>query len=730
VNGVHIEAGGEKEKIEMFLYLLNEDAPPSSFISKFSVEDIEPLEANDFQIVESNSHGVPNLLITPDLGLCEECRNEIADPKNRRYQYPFTTCTHCGPRYTILQSLPYDRHTTSMKSFRMCPDCEKEYNSPYDRRHFSQTNSCPNCAIPVRLVGAHQNKLATSWNQALPQLVQYLAEGKIAAVKGIGGYLLIVDATNAEAIERLRNRKQRPTKPFALMYPNLESVRKDCELTPAEEKALQSIQSPIVLLKVKDHPTSGVCFREVAPSLDSIGVMRPYAALFELLLNAWGKPLIATSGNVSGSPILYEDDEAFEALKEIADVFLTHEREILISEDDSVVRFTKQNKQIIMRRSRGFAPTFVNTNINASSHCVLAMGADMKSTFALQANGQLYVSQYLGDLEMYESQEFFRHSLDHLLSLLKVKPQQIIVDAHPNYFSSQLGQKLAELWAIPLEEVYHHEAHAWSVLAENNLLKSSEPVLCVVWDGTGYGENGESWGGEFFVYNQQRLIRETHFSYTPAWHGDAMAREPRLSALFMCKDFLEEAGLRIKFNETEWGYYTKLLQSKPSHYTSSVGRLFDAVSSLLDLCDYNSFEGEAAMLLEACAVKGKCLSHYHVDCVDDNPDCASILKQIITDIDEHVPPARIAYKFHKYLADVIASVIKQKQMAHVALSGGVFQNALLVELIEHKVGSEVKVYMHRNLSPNDENIAFGQLTSVTRLNIREQEIDFENVRLY
>jgi len=729
VDGVHIEAGGEKEQIEMLLYLLKDDAPPSSYILKFSVEEIEPLLANDFQIVESNPQGVPNLLITPDLGLCDACREEIADPKNRRHQYPFTTCTHCGPRYSILQSLPYDRHTTSMKPFQMCADCEQEYNDPDNRRHFSQTNSCPNCAIHVQLLSKHNEELATTWERALPVLIQELSAGKIAAVKGIGGYLLMADATNNEAIGKLRKRKHRPGKPFALVYPDIELVEKDCEVSASEKKAFQSIQSPIVLMKLKKNPDSGICVNEIAPGLDSIGVMRPYTAMFEILLKAWGKPIVATSGNVSGSPIMYEDDQALETLKEIADVFLVNNREIQISEDDSVVRFTNHQKQILVRRSRGFAPTFIDHGIVTKSQCVLAMGADMKSTFALQANGQIYVSQYLGDLETYESQEFYRHTLDHLLSLLRVKPQQIIVDAHPNYFSSQLGKQLAELWAIPLEEVYHHKGHAWSVLAENKLLQSTESVLCVVWDGTGYGDDKQSWGGEFFIYDQHRLERETHFSYVPVWHGDAMAREPRLSALFYCKDFLEETPLKDKFSETEWSYYTKVIVNTPEHYTSSVGRLFDAVASLLRLCDHNSFEGEAAMRLEACASKGKCLSHYKVEWVNNKPNGVSVVRQIITDIEEYVPVEKIAYKFHAYLADVIAFIISQKQVTHVALSGGVFQNGLLLDLIENKIGSEVKLYMHHELSPNDENISLGQLAFMNRSHYSEmEEENFETVK--
>jgi hydrogenase maturation protein HypF len=720
VDGVHIEAGGFEERVEQFIQWLQERAPEESRITKFLVDEISEIKVGNFQIVESNPFGTPNLLITPDLGLCEACRKEIITSTNKRYNYPFTTCTHCGPRYSILKSLPYDRHTTSMESFIMCPGCEKEYHDPLSRRHFSQTNSCPDCTIPLRLLDKNGNELTANWKEALTILIERLKAGEIAAVKGIGGYLLMTDATNQAAIKKLRTRKHRPTKPFALMYPNVEKLQKDADLTQGEIEAFQSIQSPVVLVTAKDKAASGICLYEIAPGLKSIGVMRPYTAMFELLMQNWGKPIIATSGNVSGSPIIYEDHQATEELRNIADVFLIHDREIQISEDDSVVRFS-QNHRLIIRRSRGYAPTFLNNHFVSGSACVLAMGADMKSAFALQANGRVYISQYLGDLETYDSQQYYRHTLDHVLSLLRVRPQQIIIDTHPNYFSSQLGRQLAELWQIPVDEVYHHEAHAWSVLAENKLLESNEPVLCVTWDGTGYGKDKQSWGGEFFTYEKQSLKRLAHLAFIPVWQGDAMAREPRLSALFLCRDFLKDTSLKNKFDDAEWGYYLKLIQSKPAIYTSSIGRLFDAVSSILNVCDYNTFEGEAAFLLESLATKGRCLSHYNIEWVQSSFDAESLIKLIIQDLDHQVPVERIAYKFHVWLADVIYEVAMRTQVRHVALSGGVFQNALLIDLIDERMKSDFNVYLNKELSSNDENISLGQLAGISVRRTKERK---------
>jgi hydrogenase maturation protein HypF len=708
VDGVHIKAGGDAQQIEMLLYLLKDDAPKESVITSFTCKDIVPLKAEDFQIVESKTKGTPNLLITPDLGLCDNCRTDITAIKNKRYNYPFTTCTHCGPRYSIMKSLPYDRHTTSMESFEMCAVCETEYHDPYNRRHFSQTNSCPDCTIHMKLVDRNGNILATQWQEVLPVLINHLHEGNIAAVKGIGGYLLMTDATNKEAVRKLRTRKHRPAKPFALMYLNTQMLQGDAEISDEEIKAFESIQSPIVLVKTKEFPASGICADEIAPGLKHIGAMRPYTAMFELLMREWKKPIIATSGNVSGSPIVYEDDEALKSLNDIADVFLMHDRAIQISEDDSVMRFANKH-QLMIRRSRGYAPTYFNTSFTPDNSCVLALGADMKSAFALQANGRIYVSQYLGDLETYESQQFFKHTLEHMLSLLRVQPQQILTDAHPDYYATQLGHALATLWSVPVEKVHHHQAHAWSVLAENKLLQKDEPVLCVVWDGTGYGQDKQIWGGEFFIHHHNTMKRSGHLSYTPVWNGDAMAREPRLSALYMCKDLPEVELLKGKFTDTEWNYYSKLIQSKETLHTSSMGRLFDAMSSILNLCNHNTFEGEAAMLLEAAAREGVCEERYEVSWNYHTLEIAPLLNQVWNDMKANVPAKQIAYKFHAFLAEAIYYFASHHHTKDVALSGGVFQNALLVEMIEQRLHGHYHLHLHKELSPNDENISVGQL---------------------
>jgi hydrogenase maturation protein HypF len=427
-------------------------------------------------------------------------------------------------------------------------------------------------------------------------------------------------------------------------------------------------------------------------------------------MSAWKKPVIATSANISGSPILYTDEDALFHLSSVADFFLMHNRAIEIAQDDSVVKFTPAKQQrIVLRRSRGFAPTVTQEAFTRQT--VLAMGADMKSAFTLQANGRVYTSQYLGDLESCESQQSFTTTLNHLLNLIQVKPELVLIDTHPNYFSSQAGRALATEWNVPVVTVQHHEAHAYSVLTENKLLKCAEPILNVVWDGTGYGSDGYSWGGEFFEYRNGALSRIGHMRYAPVWQGDTMARDARLSALFMGnRSARVKALLQPKFSDVVWKYYSKLTTTTPEMYTSSIGRLFDAVACLAGVSHFNSFEGESAMRLEALAKQEDTPARYNVRWVGTQLDTENLLEQVAMDVEGGMQPGRIAYKFHRYLAEVVRTVVEANGYRIVTLSGGVFQNALLVDLIIETLAN-AQVYVHQELSPNDESISFGQLAS-------------------
>lgn len=728
VDGVHIEAEASELKLNNFTTKLRTEAPAISRITRMTIQKGAFKNYSAFEITESSKQGIPNLLITPDIGLCENCRIEIHDPGNRRYQYPFTTCTQCGPRYSILKALPYDRPVTSMNKFALCEQCRQEYQTVRDKRFYSQTNSCPQCAIDTWLLNSSGEKIASGWSEVFPRAISALRQGKIVAVKGIGGYLLLTDACNEEAIKTLRQRKHRPSKPFALLYPDLESLHQDVEISKEEAKEFTTRQSPIVLMRLRRVPLSGLHASLVAPGLNTIGVMQPYTAMFELIAHEFKKPLIATSGNVSGSPVLYKDKEAIHALHTIADLFLINNRDIEIAQDDSVVQFTSDySKRVVIRRSRGFAPTLLKNAF--SDETILAMGADLKSTFTLQANGRIYTSQYLGDLESYESQESFKTALQHLLNLLNAKPERVIIDQHPTYFSSQLGEELANHWVVPVHKVQHHKAHAFAVLAENDLLTSEVPVLCVTWDGTGYGEDRNIWGGEFFEYSDHSLHRIGQLEYVAGWLGDKMAKDTRLSALSFCKNIeRSRKNLARKFPQKEWAYYANLLQTKPAWYMSSMGRLFDTVACLTGISNYNSFEGEAAMHLEAKAVWDLDAFPYPVTWKDSSLQTDPLLDLVLTDLENHVPAETIAYKFHAYLADVVYSIVTAKGYHRVAFSGGVFQNALLVDLVTQRLKG-YEIFFHRELSPNDENISFGQLAAIEigHINERYHHREHENL---
>ena len=741
-DGVHIEFNAIETTAHDFFEKLLENAPILSKITHSTIKEIVDKYFENFKIVqhtEGKFKGIAmkkaNLLLTPDFALCDDCRIELKDPENHRFNYPFITCTNCGPRYSIIQKLPYDRENTTMDSFKMCPTCSNEYHNVYDRRYYSQTNSCKTYGIKLEQLGASL-KLAPS----LTTIIKAINEGKIIAIKGIGGYLLMCDATNAETIKTLRTRKRRPTKPFALIYPYVDMLYKDVWLKGYEKEMLQSPQAPIVLLTVKEELQSGIHVDLIAPKLSQLGVMLPYTPLFEQITEGVGKPLIATSGNISGSPIIFQDDKAEKYLSEIADLVVSNNREIVVPQDDSVVKFTEYyGKQIVIRRSRGFAPTYIaahrfdNFLKVVKSESVLALGALMKSTFSWAHQGNIYVSQYLGDLENFDTQQNFEHTLNHFLTLFDDKPHRILTDKHPDYFSTQLGERLSKEWGIPIHKIQHHQAHFAAVLAENNLLESKEPVLGVIWDGTGLGDDGQIWGGEFFTYHQNNFLRCYHFDYFPMILGDKMAREPRISALSLAHNvYGADDFLGKKFSNTEGVLYRKMLTQKDVLLTSSVGRLFDGVASLLGLADKVSYEGEAAMLLEECAKpyfnkNGLAFSeNYIFDSPfdgtsrynrDDRVPTKTLIQNIVFDLKngtsrykrEEKDRSLIAAKFHISLVHIIKKVAQNTGCKKIAFSGGVFQNSLLVDLIIHHLDSEFDLFFHQQLSPNDECISFGQL---------------------
>ncbi len=723
VDGVHVEVNASKKAALEFYRDLMQNAPRLSIITEHCFFQTEQKFFENFQIVSSESQGQANLLLTPDFAICANCREELYD--SRRSNYPFITCTNCGPRYSIIRQLPYDRERSTMAGFKMCPLCAREYQNPSDRRYYSQTNSCPDCSIHLTLWQVLQNgkvgKISSEPETVLEQTVKAWQKGKITAIKGIGGYLLCCDASNPNAIQLLRQRKHRPTKPFAVMYPDLESLAGDVQLKEMERLELRSSVSPIVLLEWRKETQSSVCKNAIAPGLKRLGAMLPYAPLFDLLLQEFGKPIVATSGNVSNSPIVFEDENALNELNRVADLILTNDREIVVPQDDSVVQFSLQSSQrIIIRRSRGIAPTYINAALDMPKQTILAAGAMLKSSFTFLHNQNVFISQYLGDLEHFDTQENYRHTAEHFFQLFGAMPEVILADKHPHYFSSQFGEMLATELGIPLHKIQHHIAHFGAVLGENNLVASKEAVLGVIWDGTGLGDDGQIWGGEFFKYEQYEFQHCCHFEYFDFILGDKMPKEPRISALTATWGIEgATALLKDKFSEMEWRIYNQLLQKGSPLKTSSVGRLFDAVASLLGLKDKVSFEGEAAMLLENLAqqfFQKQSLDFsdsYYQEADFRGLSTKFLMERIIRDLNGGLPKDLIAARFHLSLVHLIKIIANDLNIKKIAFSGGVFQNSLLIDLIALHLGSEFDLYFHQQLSPNDENVSFGQLICYT-----------------
>lgn len=706
VDGVHVEFTANESLAHQFYTDLVQNRPALARISAQSMVEVAPKHFTTFEIRESGSNAIADTPLTPDFALCKACRADLRTPGNRRAQYAFTTCTLCGPRYSIQYQLPYDRAHTAMTDFIMCPVCQAEYASVQDRRFFSQTNSCPDCGVQVQYQGEAEN-----W---LNRAVSDLKAGKIIALKNTGGYLLLCDAHNSDAVKTLRTRKNRPTKPFALLFSDLDALKQHVFITEHEQKALESPVGPIVLLFMRPQ-TNGLATDEIAPGLSKLGVMLPSTPLLQMLCDAFGKGLVATSGNRSGAPIFFVDAAAFAGLSDIADGFLTHNRAIVTPQDDSVLRFSPQQQQrIVLRRARGLAPAYWGAAWS-HSETVLACGADLKSTFGWTHRTQVYLSQYLGNLEQFETQGQYQHTLQHFQQLLGVLPETILCDLHPGYFSREIGATLAERWAVPIVGIQHHAAHFAAVLAENDLMDSPEPVLGVIWDGVGYGLDGQIWGGEYFLLKDKTITRAAHLDYFPYLLGDKMSKEPRLAALALCCDIPEAlAQIQGLFTAQEWSFYQKMLQKGGIVQTSSMGRLFDAVAALLEFPAVQSFESEAALLLEEAAQQYFSTQGYTRSIAYAAHTPTELMQCICADVQAGKPKPEIAAHFHVTLIQWIRQVAEDQQITKVAFSGGVFQNAVLVDLCWMHL-PDFDLCFHQELSPNDECIAFGQLAHHTCL---------------
>lgn len=704
--GVVIKVLGTETTIHKFYHQLINSPPPVSIIEGHRIEEIPIEKFNDFSIRTSTKQGPVHLRLTPDFAICEACKQDILNPKNERYGYPFTTCVHCGPRWAITKQFPFDRDTTHMDAFTMCPSCKHEYSDPTNRRFHSQTNSCPNCGVRISLLNANKQLLATNTEEVLEQVAKLLLAGHIVAIKNTSGYLLCCHAENPEAVQRLRDRKKRPTKPFAVLYPSLEKLEQELAVSPQQTATFNSTERPIVLLPLMGY-RGELALEQIAPGLNHLGVMLPYTSILQLISNRVATPMVATSGNIHGSPVISDVDDSFAKLNTVADYFVQHDLQIEHAQDDSVLKFSSKFKRpILFRRSRGYAPNIM-INIPKTNETVLAMGADMKNTLAILPNEYLYVSQYIGNLEKFDVYERFVSETESLINIFETKPEIVLIDKHPRYFSAAFGKEIAKDHDSKTVAIQHHKAHFAAVLGEHDLFQSTDKILGVIWDGVGYGEDDQVWGGEFFTYYQGIINRCAHFEYFDWLAGDKMSKEPRIALFSLCN---QKEILASKFTNEELRIYQSL-QKYNSLKTSSVGRLFDAVASLLGICDYNSYEGEASILLENC-IDDYALS----DCKSYCPEIfntfiptQSIIENIIADLDAAVPKQQIATNFIYTLAGIILRYANANGYTKIACSGGVFQNTILIDMLCELKDDTVSVYFNEQLSPNDESISFGQM---------------------
>lgn len=716
-DGVHIEFNADSNNANLFYKNIIKNVPRLARLTKHSLSKTTQKFFDNFQIIDSDNNTATNLLLTPDFAICNDCQTEWRTKSDRRLEYPYITCTNCGPRYSIVTDLPYDRPATSMDAFEMCPTCLAEYQNPLDRRYYSQTNSCLDCGIALKLYNQNQELISDDQNLIIEKILNAWADGKIVAIKGIGGFLITGDATNIKTIQEIRQRKHRPTKPLAVMIPRQLFHNQKTAFTKKEAELLNSEIAPIVLVNSATIPELNTTMSQLAPGINRLGVMLPYTPLFDILLEKFNRPIVATSGNISNQPIVFKNETALKTLSTIADFLVLDNRPIQIPQDDSVIQFTPLHQQrIIHRRSRGMAPTFIQKNNRHSSETIFAAGAMLKSSFAIQHEDNIYISQYLGDLENFETIQQYEFTVNHLSNLLKIKIAKVVSDSHPNYPSTHFANQLATEKNIPIIQVQHHLAHFAAILGEHDLLENNTDVLGFIWDGTGLGTDQEIWGGEVFSFFKKEFKRVGQVEYFDFILGNKMPKEPRISALSICKN-IDEANkiLEEKFTSTEWNIYQKLLSKPARLQTSSMGRLFDAVASILGILDKQCYEGEAAILLENKSrdffIKQgyKFNDSYSTKTTTGIFPTTTIISKIIKDIIAQKSISYIGAKFHQTLVDYIAATANHLKIKNLAFSGGVFQNSLLVDLIIDRLDKDFNLFFHQELSPNDENISFGEL---------------------
>ncbi len=731
--GVEIEVEGVPESLDAFVRDLTSQAPPLARIVGLEVSSAPPSGHERFEIRHSVAEEGRYQLISPDIATCSDCLRELLDPADRRYRYPFTNCTNCGPRFTIIRDIPYDRPLTTMAPFPMCQDCRSEYDDPLNRRFHAQPNACPVCGPHIWLEQGEDRQY--TGDAAMRVAGELLLAGKVLAIKGLGGFHLACDATASEAVQTLRTRKGRPAKPLAVMMASLDAVRSDCHLSEEEETLLLSQQCPIVLLRWRDDSPIA---RDVAPNNNYLGVMLPYTPLHHILLRDVGRPLVMTSGNLSEEPIARDNDEAQRRLAHLADAFLMHNRDIYARYDDSVWLSPSPGSQHPalrspqpVRRSRGYAPFPVRMPFHTQP--ILATGADLKNTFCLAREDFAFLSQHIGDMENLETLEHLEVTVDLYRHLFRVEPELIAYDMHPAYFSTGYAHSLPRSTECQVA-VQHHQAHIASCLVDNEWPLDGGPVIGVAWDGTGYGLDGHIWGGEFFVGDYAGFRRAAHLEYLPMPGGDSAIRNPwRLALGYVYALTKELPDLKNDAVEPRQGIADQDMnivrrqidRNLNTPLTSAAGRLFDAVAALIGLRYHVTYEAQAAIEMEMLATSWQAARSnsdtsvpYPLELNRDRSGIVIGLRELIgaiqADLETSTSRAQIGYRFHLTMAELITTVCQQiaeeTGLRTVALSGGCFQNRLLLDMCVPRLEQAgFTVLMHRGVPCNDGGISLGQV---------------------
>ena len=710
VDGVFAEVEGDAQAVGKFLVLLRQQAPPLASIERVSETPLSPTGQSGFVIVASEPGGERRALVSADSATCADCLRELADPADRRYRYPFTNCTNCGPRFTIVRDVPYDRALTTMSDFAMCAECAAEYHDPADRRFHAQPVCCPACGPALALTDAAGTHLSGAADP-VTAAAEMIRAGQVVAVKGLGGYHLAVDAGSEAAAGALRARKHREDKPFAVMVPDLAAARRLGDVDAAAEQLLTSARRPIVLVKRRPTATRDIA-PSVAPGNSHLGLMLPYTPLHHLLLGEVGRPIVATSGNVADEPIAYRDADALARLAAIADAFLVHDRAIHIRADDSVARVVG-GRQVVLRRSRGYAPEPLRVR-HQFPRPVLACGAELKNTFCLAKGDRAFVSHHIGDLENAETLAAFTGGIEHYRRLFDIEPQVVAHDLHPDYLSSKYA---AGLNGIELVGVQHHHAHIASCLADND---ADGPVIGVAFDGTGYGMDGTIWGGEFLIADLAGFERAGCMEPVPMPGGAAAIRQPwRMAAVYLTAAYPdgvpEDQAVRRR-NEQNWAPVTAMARRGiNSPLTSSAGRLFDAAAALIGVRDAINYEGQAAIELEQLADPAERTSYPAAVGADEfiRVRGSDLIRAAAEDLAAGTARPAVAARFHNGVAAAIVAACRALRdrygLRTVALSGGVFQNLLLTTMVTSQLrGLGFTVLTHGRVPCNDGGISLGQ----------------------